>query len=150
MSIHKHSSWGRTRRPKGTHRRDAQRIWGGSSLPILRNHSGSHDPDLSSAVTGNFDYGVGVYPTENQRYMHIHCSGSESGVSNVYAYMSAARCWAEYKTVNPTDGTRDAVTCSANEHIVVEIYGVDAVAFNTASSNDLSDVNHNYVAFNTF
>ena len=136
MSVHKYTSWGRTRRPKAADG-DGNYVTGSTGIVALTGLGGSGSPS------------DGVYKSENQRYMHIHCSGSNSGVSNVYVYMYAAASWSELKTVDPTDSSnRDVVACGANEHIIVDIKGADLVAVVTGSSPKLAYAN--YVAFSTF
>ena len=144
MSVHKYTSWGRTRRPKPA---------GGEGSYVTGSgvHSSGNAAGLPAltAIGANGSEADGVYKTENQRYMHIHCSGSSSGVNNVYVYMYSAQCWSELKTVDPSDSSnRDAVVCGANEHIIVDIQGADMVSVVTGSATKLPDAN--YVAFSTF
>lgn len=135
MSVHKYTSWGRTRRPKAADG-DGNYVTGSRGIVSLTGLGGTGGPP------------DGVYKTENQRYMHIHCSGSSSGVNNVYVYMYASANWSELMTVNPTDATRDSIVCGANEHIIVDLKGADLVAVVTGSSSKLPYAN--YVAFSTF
>ena len=79
MSIHRYNSWGRTRRPKNITGRDGCFVTGSRISDITALDISSTE---SNAIPDN-----GVYKTENQRYMHIHCSGSSSGVTNVYTYL---------------------------------------------------------------
>jgi len=136
MSTHKYTSWGRTRGPKN--------VTGKNNCFA----TGSNIDDLSSLAASNYTPTYGVYRTENQRYMHIHCSGSNSGVSRVYTYLYASQQWSELKTVNPADGTRDSIVCGSNEHIIVDIMGADIVAVLTGSAPFLPHAN--YLAFSTF
>ena len=71
------------------------------------------------------------------------CSGS-SNVSELYAYNHASGHWAEFKTVNPTDGTRDKVVVGNDEYVVIDINGADMVSI---ASGSLSCVS---LAFSTF
>ena len=137
MSVHKYSSWGRTRRPKNITGTDGVKVTGTtigalSALDIAG--TGSH----ASATNG-------VYKTENQRYLHLHASGSSSGCDNVYTYLYASQQWSEYKTHTLGTATSGSVTVDANSHIVYEIYGADLIAFNTGSNSDGI-----YAAFSTF
>ena len=136
MSTHKYNSWGRTRRPKNATGLDGNYVTG--STIIL----------LSGLETGEFGPENGVIKTENQRYMHIHCSGSSSGVSKVFTYLYASSQWSELTTVNPADGSRDTIVCGATQHIIVDIKGADLVAVTTGSATFLP--NANYLAFSTF
>tara|TARA_B100000902_G_scaffold99645_1_gene102065 strand:+ start:432 stop:866 length:435 start_codon:yes stop_codon:yes gene_type:complete len=144
MAAHKYTSWGRTRRPKPA---------GGEELSYITGSGIASDSAAAGlpALTGIGAEGspsVGVYKTENQRYAHLHCSGSNSGISNVFVYTHASNSWAELKTVDPTDGSRNTIAVSANEHIIVDINGADLIAFVTGSSTKLPY--QNFVAFSTF
>ena len=135
MSYLKHSSWGRTRRPKnpagdGT----AVGVTTISALTAL---------DIAG-TSSNATIGNKVYKTENQRYMHLHCSGSNANVTNVYTYLYAAQQWSELKVRNNADGVMvgTPVVCALNQHVIVEIGGADLVAI--AGSDSV------YMAFSTF
>lgn len=132
MSIHKYTSWGRTRRPKAATGKDRDYI------------TGSNLPALNALGTGSFSAANGCYRTENQRYAHIAVSGSSGTVSNVFLYNYAIGCWHELKTVNPTDGTRDSVAVGNDEHIIIDINGADWIALGFSSSPTA------YMAFSTF
>ena len=139
MAVFKYNSWGRTRRPKNSTAKDREFITGSSTLDSLytlvntANYTSSHDP------------ANGVYSTQNQRYMHLQCSGSSSGINNVYAYMYASNSWSEL-----VDAGGGSISLSQNNHKVIEIYGVDLVAFNTSSAGGPGVNNYNYAAFSTF
>jgi hypothetical protein len=80
MSVYKANRWGRTNRPKAPNNRDKHYVTGSQAAGVLL---GSTYHDLTDA-----DNSKGIYATENQRYMHIVCSGSNSGVDKVrYWYM---------------------------------------------------------------
>ena len=132
MSVYKANSWGRTRRPKAPNNQDKNLVTG-SELSLLN--------ALSSE--SEFTNANGCYRTENQRYMHLMCSGS-STITNVYAYNYASGFWHELKTVNPTDGSRETIAVGNNEHIIVDINGADFVS---VKSGSLSVVT---MAFSTF
>ena len=121
MSVHKYNSWGRTRRPKhatgvdGT-AADVTTIGALTILDIPNTQSNA------SALNK-------VYATENQRYMHIHCSGSTNNVTNVYTYLYATQQWSELKRFTPNHATnRSSIVVGDNEHVVVDIKGADLVA----------------------
>jgi hypothetical protein len=144
MATHKYTSWGRTRRPKPA---------GGEGNYITGSGPGDSATGAAAGIPCLTPIGAGspsdgVYKTESQRYLHLHCTGSTSGVSNVYVYMYSANSWSELMTVNPTDGSRDAVACGANQHVVVDLKGADLVAFVTSSSTVLKY--GNFAAFSTF
>ena len=136
MSVYRATSWGRTRRPKNATGRDGDYV------------TGSSYGELSGLSTDNFTEANGVYKTENQRYVHLHCTGSNSGFDQVFIYNYAAASWAELHHVDITDGTRAAIAVSDTEHIIVEIAGADLIAFNTSSATLLE--NANYASFSTF
>ena len=133
MSVHKYNSWGRTRRPKN--------ITGTDGVAANQTTIGALTALDIANTSSNITHDNGIYKTENQRFLHIHCSGSQT-VSNVYCYLYAARQWSELKYVNPADGTRTTVAVDANEYIVVDINGADLVA--VAGSNNPN------LAFSTF
>tara|TARA_Y100000592_G_scaffold94279_1_gene158797 strand:+ start:1134 stop:1520 length:387 start_codon:yes stop_codon:yes gene_type:complete len=114
MSVHKYNSWGRTRRPKNLAGND------GTSVSFVKGITGLQTSSLTPES--------GAYKTENQRYLHIVASGSNSGVSNVYGYTYAAAEWSELKIIDTTDGSRNSITSSVDEHIVIDIYGADIVS----------------------
>ena len=132
MSVHKYNSWGRTRRPK----------------PAISDGSGSIVTTIGALTmldiantASNISTANGIYKTENQRYMHISCSGS-ADVDNVYCYLYASQQWSELQHVDPADGSRSSVVCGANQYVVVDIKGADLVAV-AGTDNPL-------LAFSTF
>ena len=127
MSVHRYSSWGRTRRPKAASGNDGDFITG-STLTAL------NQLDTSSFTNAN-----GCYRTENQRYAHIACSGS-SQVTNLYAYNYAMGFWHEIVT----GSTNSSVVVSANTHQIVDINGADWVALTSGSLDVVT------MAFSTF
>ena len=132
MSVHKYTSWGRTRRPKPASGNDGDFITG-SNLVALNEYGSPTGTDAAN----------GVYQTENQRYAHIACSGS-STVSKVFTYSHAMGFWHELMAVDPTDGSRNSIGVGNNEYIIVDINGADYVAL---TSGSLSVVT---MAFSTF
>ena len=133
MSVHKYTSWGRTRRPKNITGKDGCFV------------TGSTIAALSGLATSDFTPSNGVYKTENQRYLHLHASGSSSGCDNVYTYLYATQQWSELHGRSSVDGTRFSIDVNSNEHIIVDISGADLIAFNTGSNSDGI-----YAAFSTF
>ena len=126
MSIHSYSSWGRTRRPKNITGIDGASVTG-SSIVLLT--------ALDIANTGsNATPANGVYKTENQRYVHLHASGSSSGCTAVFTYLYAAQQWSQLHVLNPgASNTLVPVDCGANQTRIVEIAGADLIAFTTGS-----------------
>mgnify|MGYP004453778319 FL=1 len=132
MSVHKYTSWGRTRRPK----------------PAISDGSGSIVTTIGALTildiantASNISTANGIYKTENQRYMHIHCSGA-ADVDNVYCYLYATQQWSELQHVNPANGNRSSIVCGTNQYIVVDIKGADLVA--------VAGANNPLLAFSTF
>ena len=137
MSQFKYTSWGRTRRPKNITGQDGCFV------------TGSTIAALTGLSTSNFTPSNGVYKTENQRYMHIHCSGSNSGVDKVYTYLYATQQWSELVVLNPgASNTLVSVSCGTNQTRIVDIQGADLIAVTTGSATFLA--NANYLAFSTF
>lgn len=135
MSAYQANRYGRTARPKAPNNQDGHYV------------TGAVAGDLTSIGAGAEEQGV--YKTQNQRYMHLISSGSNSGFDKVYAYTYAAANWAELVTVDPSDSSnRDSIVSSANQHIVVDIKGVDMIAVVTGSATKLTY--QNFIAFSTF
>jgi len=114
MSVHKYSSWGRTRQPKnlaGAH---------GTEVTVLSN--------ASTLIAGASTVG---YTTENQRYIHLYFSGSAGGKNkdvDVYGYTYAFGDWAP---LTDTSGASVTIAKSGTGTVtkIFEIAGVDRVAF---------------------
>ena len=134
MSVYKNTSWGRTRRPKNITGKDGAQVTGSTIATLTA---------LDIAFTGsNATPANGVYKTENQRFLHLHASGSSSGCTNVYTYLYASQQWSEL--VEPSGSVqRASVVCDANQTRIIEIAGADLIAFNTSSGGL-------YAAFSTF
>jgi len=132
MSVLKATSWGRTRRPKAPKNKDKNLITGSTGLAALNTLSEAQFTDAN-----------GCYQTENQRYMHLMCSGS-STVSNVYAYNYASGYWHELMTVKPDDGARLSIAVGNDEHRIVDIAGTDWISIKSGSLSVVT------MAFSTF
>ena len=128
MATYTPTSWGRTRRPKAPENQDKNFITGTTSLAALN--------VLSEA---NFTPANGCYRTENQRYVHITCSGS-SEVTNLYAYNYAAGFWHEIVT----GSSNSSVVVGNNQHQIVDINGADWVSIKSGSLDVVT------MAFSTF
>ena len=110
MSVHKHNSWGRTRCPKniaGPH---------GTAVAIIADNA------VPSGITATD--GSGGYVTENQRYLHITVDpdGAPGKDIEIWAYHHATAIWS-YFTIIDCSGVTVPTT------YVIEIYGIDRVAF---------------------
>ncbi len=120
MSTHLYNSWGRTRRPKA-----AIKDGSAASVTTLSALMALDIPNTAS----NISHVNKIYKTENQRYMHIHCSGSTNNVSNVYTYLYASQQWSELKRFTPNHATnRSSIIVGDNEPVIVDIKGADLVA----------------------
>ena len=122
MSVHKYTSWGRTRRPK--------------------NLAGPDTSEVSVVVVGSLSDATDGYSTENQRFLHLMvtngtANNASAGVRTVtcYVYNYAFAKWvplldssgsAVALTSPDNDGT-DAVAVRKQQ--VFEIFGVDRIAF---------------------
>ena len=135
MSTHRYNSWGRTRRPKNVTGIDGAHVTGSTILKLRALDMN----DAANAIPAN-----GVYKTENQRFVHLHASGSSSGCNNVFTYLYASQQWSELKRFDFKTGTdRESIVVGANEHVIVEIGGADLIAFATGSGGL-------FAAFSTF
>ena len=108
-TIFKSSSWGRTRGPKSLSGTNALGV---TDIGSVANAKTAHD-------AGN----VGVYKTQNQRFLHL-TTDDDGALANIWVYMHASGLWAEFKVGGAS------VTMGNSEYKVVEIDGVDLVAFN--------------------
>jgi len=104
MAVHKHHSWGRTRRPKN----------------ITGTDGGAVADCADLAAAGN---GTGVYRTENQRYLHLSCA-ADGSIANIWAYSYASNSWAELLIAGAS------VTLAASKYKIIEIDGIDKIAIN--------------------
>jgi hypothetical protein len=139
MSVYKATSWGRTARPKAPNNQDKHYLTGSQAANGIL---AATYHNLTEA-----DNAKGIYATENQRYLHINCSGSNSGVTNVYVHLYASGRWSELQHVDLADGSRSSIVCGANQHIIVDLKGADLVSVKTGSSGGAYQ---NFIAFSTF
>ena len=140
MSGYKYNSWGRTRTPKNYQTASARGhyVTGGADGAAGVHLNGSN------SLSGISD---GVYKTENQRYLHMSCSGSNSGISNVYVYSHALPVWTELVT-GSSGASHGSVVCHPGEARTVDINGVDYLLVVTSSSTKRKY--QNFIAFSTF
>ena len=122
MSVHKYTSWGRTRRPKN--------IAGDDGTAIT----------LESAPTTDATAG---YRTENQRYLHISTIGT-GDVDNVWVYYYATGKWSELLFWDLSNNVKRSVTVAPEEAIIIDIQGADLVAFKLGNASTV------YAACSTF
>jgi hypothetical protein len=146
MAAHKYTSWGRTRRPKNIAGAD------GTQITVI-----SSAPTTDSSV-GN--------STENQRFLHIwiDSSGTTDSII-VYGFNYAVGKWAALKVplgdpaISGNPGAKAARTfdsayvpveiqgSTTEQHFIVEIAGIDRVAFFQDGSTDTFTI---YAACSTF
>tara|TARA_B100000700_G_C14361364_1_gene541671 strand:- start:70 stop:459 length:390 start_codon:yes stop_codon:yes gene_type:complete len=129
MSIYKATSWGRTRRPKAPANVDKNTITGSTLV------------DLNQLDESQFTAANGCYQTENQRYVHLMCSGSSTEVTNVFAYNYASGFWHEVVT----GSNNTPVVVGPNQHQIVDINGADWISLKSGSAVQVVTM-----AFSTF
>jgi hypothetical protein len=137
MSVHKHTSWGRTRSPKnlaGSH---------GTAITVLAN---------TNTLRGITATTVG-YNTENQRYLHVLVEETNDGSDTnadavfIYGYCHAFQRWFEIpetetggqgqnarnapSEIDPTNSSTSPAlhVPGSRDYRVYEIHGIDKVAF---------------------
>lgn len=122
--FHRHSSWGRTRRPKNITGADGGSVTHVATLAAAK--------AITDALTGpKAKPSSGVYSTENQRFLHL-ISSSNGTVGNVWVYHYASGKWSELLIGGAT------VNLTAAKTKIIEISGADLVAFNvTANATDV-------------
>lgn len=91
------------------------------------------------------------YSTENQRFLHLMTSGANGAIVNVWVYAYATGIWTELKRErfdvatdlagDPAADVADvrtldsvALAAGAPQHLIVEIAGIDRVAFNVTNT----------------
>ena len=123
MSVHKYTSWGRTRQPK--------------------NLAGPHGTEAATA-TGNPSSATDGYATENQKSLHLYLTESQNTAKTitVYGYIHAFGEWFVLK-----DSGGSNVTIAATNTTVykigaeaIDISGIDRVYFKTSVALHADDV----------
>ena len=94
---HRHTSWGRTRRPK--------------------NVNGTESTLHAISTT--------AYLTENQRFLHVQC-GSSAAATKIELYYHASATWSTLQ-VSDGDGTYSDAVVTAGKVVIFEIAGADKV-----------------------
>ncbi len=122
--FHRHSSWGRTRRPKNVN--------GASST--------AHALDTTA------------YFTENQRFLHVVC-GTAATVSKIEVYYHGAGIWSELvESVDP-DGNGQhldtTIAVAAGKTRIFEVAGADKVRITRAGDNS-DDTKKVWLLLSTF
>ena len=131
MSVHKHHSWGRTRRPK--HLVENSPSIKQSATTVAHTTSGNLSDALNSATEGR-----NGYSTENQRFLHVFVKTNNSKSVAIYGYNYAFGEWAPlYLPLgNATHAAAVATTGGSGQarQYIFDIAGVDRVAFVTSDA----------------
>jgi len=128
MSIHRYTSWGRTRQPK--------------------NLAGAHLTKISASYAVPTQSSEG-YNTENQRYLHLLLSTTGSGANATVTCYGYYHAFGKWVALEDTSGA--AITIAANNtttHQIHEIAGVDKVQF--VSNVTLQEYDSLFAAGSTF
>ena len=122
--FHTYSSWGRTRRPKNVAGSDGTSVVDVATLGAAK--------AITDAVTTapKSNPAAGVYSTENQRYLHLSSSATGT-VVNVWVYHYASAKWSELLIGGAS------VTLAVAKTKIIEIDGVDLVAFKVTEQSDV-------------
>ena len=134
---HRYDSWGRTRRPKNIAGPDGTALVSVANLTTAQQIT-DNCLEVKGAGASLAVPHLGVYSTENQRFLHLSSINS-GAVSNIYVFYYASGKWAEL-----VDSSNNTIVLQANEAKVVEIAGADLVAFT------MSDATSVYAACSTF
>ena len=149
MSVHKHTSWGRTRRPKA--------LVDDNAVPTKQTAT-AVTPVLVGQLAANLDSadaGKNGYSTENQHFLHIQIENN--GVDDtleLYAYNYAFGSWAllylphgtkvqadtalEATTTNDVYVEAKWTTIDGRFMVTIPIHGIDRIAF--VSDDPLNDM----------
>ena len=119
--FHTHQSWGRTRQPKN--------LAGAHGNWVDNVGAGNVTADLAALnANATADRAARGYSTQNQRYLHITCD-SGAAVTELFVYSHATDLWTQLIV----GGASVAVAATQSE--IVEIAGVDRVAFRGTSAS---------------
>jgi hypothetical protein len=149
MSVHKHNSWGRTRRPKS--------LYDDGVVPTKQTAT-----SVTCVAAGNLadsidsaDAGKNGYVTENQRFLHIQIENDGTDDTlELYAYNYAFGAWAklylphgtkvqadtdlEATTTNDVYVEAKWTTINGKFMVTIPINGIDRIAFvHDGSLNDM-------------
>tara|TARA_R100000152_G_C6726815_1_gene151982 strand:+ start:192 stop:617 length:426 start_codon:yes stop_codon:yes gene_type:complete len=120
----RNSSWGRTRRPKNVTGSDGGYVTNVATLAAAK--------VITDAITtaSKAKPSLGVYSTENQRFLHL-ISSTNGTVVNVWVYHYASGKWSELLIGG------SSVTLAAAKTKIIEISGADLVAFKVTNASDV-------------
>ena len=142
MTIHRHSSWGRTRRPKDL--KDDHAVSSKqTAITVVMSTAGNLADDLDSATAGQ-----NGYSTENKQYLHIQIENDDASETlTLYAYNYSFGAWSIlYIPVGggtTTEATYVAAafsTIDGKKMVTVPIHGIDRIGFVCDSSVDANFV----------
>ena len=127
--FHRHSSWGRTRRPKNVNGATSTEQ---ATTILAADIEGGSSADVNGSV-----------PTENQRFLHLMLETASDQNVTVYGFSYALNRWAPLKDARGNDVKITVDTATAYQ--IFEIAGVDRLAF-VRSGN----ITRFYAAMSTF
>ena len=125
--FHTHSSWGRTRRPKNIAGADKTAVTHVADLAAAKVIT---DAQIAAGSTSLAKSASGVYSTQNQRFLHL-ISSATGTVVNVWVFHYASGKWSELLIGG------SSVTLAAAKTKIIEISGVDLVAFKVTNATDV-------------
>ena len=141
--FHRHSSWGRTRRPK-TISTKANSVKPGGTLETPRACAVVTNVAHFDATLAHGTEGRNGYATENQRFLHVTVSGQNAQSVIIYVFHYATGKWSALM-VNDGDGTFSQATATTAasdtaavqpQTFIFEIAGADRVGFLGDGTND--------------
>ena len=138
MSIHRYSSWGRTKGPKKLN----------EELPLDKQGASTVTPVAAAALNNQLSgsaAGTNGYATQNQKYLHLQIENNGTDDTlELYGYNYAFNSWAKFylplgisldgsgadtSVVNDAYIETKWTTISGSFMVTVPINGVDRVAF---------------------
>ena len=141
MSVHKYTSWGRTRRPKHLSQNAPETKQTATTVTMVE--ASALADDLDSA-----DAGKNGYSTENQQYLHIQIENDDASETlTLYAYNYAFGAWSILYIPVGGGATAEATyvaaaftTINGKKMVTVPIHGIDRIGFVCDSSTDANFV----------
>ena len=137
--FHRHSSWGRTRTPKGLSD-GSIRTNGRTATQVTTIAAGAAHDALDSTAAGE-----NGYSTENQRFLHILIENNDAlETLTLYSYNYAFGKWAQLfipaagnqATAQLTYVAAQWASIDGKKQIVVPIEGIDRIAFIDDGTHD--------------
>ncbi len=139
MSVHKYTSWGRTRRPKHLSQNAPENKQTATTVTMVT----ALADDLDSTTDG-----ANGYSTENQQYLHIQIENNDASETlTLYAYNYAFGAWSILYIPVGGGATAEATyvaaaftTINGKKMVTVPIHGIDRIGFVCDSSIDANFV----------